>query len=372
MSSPARILFTIPNFITAGSGRAMLNIVARLDRSRFAPWIAVLKSGGALERDIAALGIPLLEHEFVIPARPYHSLIRRARVAGAPLRRHEFAFWHSFHYADDYSEALVARAAGARAWIFTKKNMNWHRRSWHVRSLLATRIVAENSDMTRDFFSPVWYRAKARLIPRGVDAERYSPSVPPRSRIREQLGIGASEIVVTSVAHLLPIKGHTVLLLAAASVPGVHLVLAGEDKDSPLAEALRGQARRLGFADRLHLLGRVDDVPALLAETDVYVSATREPGEGCGVALLEAMASGRACVATDVAGSRDLLVNGQSGLLVPAGDALALGQAIDRLAKSPGDRRRFGHAALTRVLERFTIEHEVHAHEAMYAEALSS
>jgi len=84
------------------------------------------------------------------------------------------------------------------------------------------------------------------------------------------------------------------------------------------------------------------------------------------------MASGRACVATDVAGSRDLLVNGQSGLLVPAGDALALGQAIDRLAKSPGDRRRFGHAALTRVLERFTIEHEVHAHEAMYAEALSS
>jgi len=50
MSSPARILFTIPNFITAGSGRAMLNIVARLDRSRFEPWIAVLKSGGALDR----------------------------------------------------------------------------------------------------------------------------------------------------------------------------------------------------------------------------------------------------------------------------------------------------------------------------------
>ena len=154
----------------------------------------------------------------------------------------------------------------------------------------------------------------------------------------------------------------------------MHLILAGAGEDTEYGQSLRGQAKRLGAAERVHFVGKMDDIPALLAETDVFALATRANGheEGCPVALLEAMASGRACVATDVAGSRDLLVNGQSGMLVPAGDALALGQAIDRLARSPGDRRRFGHAALTRVMERYTIEHEVRAHEALYAETLAT
>ncbi len=62
MSPPVKILFTIPNFITAGSGRAMLNIIERLDRTRFEPSIAVLKRGGSLEAEIERQGIPLLEH----------------------------------------------------------------------------------------------------------------------------------------------------------------------------------------------------------------------------------------------------------------------------------------------------------------------
>jgi len=374
MNAPATILFTIPNFITAGSGRAMLNIVQRLDRARFEPSIAVLKRGGALEKEIESAGIPLLEFQFTVGAKPYRSLLARARDAASPVRDRDFALWHSFHYSDDYSEPLIARAAGTRRWIYTKKSMGWHARSWHARSLLARRIVAQNTDMMRDFFGGFPYRAKTRLIPRGVDAARFSPSTPPRLRMRERLGIPGDATVITSVAALLPVKGHPVLILAAASVPGAHLILAGSGEDSEYGLSLRGQAKRLGAADRVHFVGRVDDVAALHAETDIFALATRAHGheEGCPVALLEAMAAGRACVATDVAGSRDLLVNGQSGLLVPAGDALALGQALDRLAKAPGDRRRFGHAALTRVMERYTIEHEVRAHEALYAEALAT
>lgn len=373
MSAPANILFTIPNFITAGSGRAMLNIVERLDRDRFAPSVAVLKRGGKLDAEVERLGIPLFEAQFTFPARPYHTLFGRARAAAAPFRGGVFALWHSFHYGDDYTEGLIARAAGAR-WIYTKKNMNWHHRSWHVRSLLAKRIAAQNTDMMREFFAGFPYRGKARLIPRGVDVVKFSPSAPPRLRIREKLSIPSDATVVTSVAALLPVKGHPVLILAAASVPGAHLVLAGSGSDTEYANSLRGQAKRLGVADRVHFLGAVDDVPALLAETDVFALATRAHGheEGCPVALLEAMACGRAVVATDVAGSRDLVVNGQSGSLVPSGDALAMGQAIERLARSPGDRRRFGHAALTRVMERYTLDHEVKAHEALYAEALSA
>ena len=373
MSEPAKLLFTIPNFITAGSGRAMLNIVQRLDRSRFDPSIAVLKRGGALEGEIERAGIPLLEFQFTIGARPYRSLLIRAGDAARPVRESGFALWHSFHYLDDYTEPLIARAAGTTRWIYTKKSMGWRARSWHARSLLAQRIVAQNTDMMKDFFGNLVYQRKARFIPRGVDTAKFSPSVPPRLRLRERLGIPADATMVSSVAALLPVKGHPVLILAAASVPGAHLVLAGAGEESEYGQSLRGQAKRLGAADRVHFVGRVDDVAALLAETDIFALATRAHGheEGCPVALLEAMAAGRACIATDVAGSRDIIVNGQSGILVPAGDALALGQSIERLASAPGDRRRFGHAALTRILERYTIDHEVRAHEAMYAEALA-
>ncbi len=294
------------------------------------------------------------------------------RAAAEPFKAHGFALWHSFHYGDDYTEALIARAAGARGWIYTKKNMNWKRLSWHARSLLARRIAAQNTDMMREFFASPFYRGKARLVRRGVDVVKFSPSVPPRLKLRERLGIPADATVVSSVAHLVPVKGHPVIILAAASVKNTHLLLAGHDPTSDYADSLRGQVKRHGVSDRVHFLGRVEDVPALLAETDIFVLATRAHGqeEGCPVALLEAMAAGRACIATDVAGSRDLIVNGQSGVLVPSGDPLAMGQAIDRFAQNAGERRRFGHAALTRIMEKFTIDHEVRAHEALYTEAL--
>ena len=171
MSAPAKILFTIPNFITAGSGRAMFNIVQRLDRGRFEPSIGVLKRGGAIEEEIAGSGIPLLEFQFTLGAKPYNSLLRRARNAAAPTRDLGFALWHSFHYSDDYTEPLIARASGTRRWIYTKKSMGWHARSWHARSLLARRIVAQNSDMMKDFFGAFPYRAKTHLIPREKEIE---------------------------------------------------------------------------------------------------------------------------------------------------------------------------------------------------------
>ena len=75
-NGPVRILFTIPNFITAGSGRAMLNIVERLDRKHFAPTVCVLKKGGNLDKEVERLGIPLLEAQFTIPAFPRWSLVQ--------------------------------------------------------------------------------------------------------------------------------------------------------------------------------------------------------------------------------------------------------------------------------------------------------
>ncbi len=362
---PIRILFTIPNFISAGSGGAMLNIVKRLDRSRFAPAICVLRKGGALDAAVEGMGIPFLEAPMLVEPRPLWSLPARVLRAAAVFRPHGFQVWHSFHYADDYTEPLVARAAGARAWVFTKKNMGWNRRSWFLRSALAGRIAAQNTNMLKEFFRGPLFARKTSLVPRGVDTKRFTGEVPHRLALRGRFGVSESSLLVGCVANLLPIKGQGTLIQAIARVPGTHAVLAGPRLDAAYASGLERLAEELRVAERVHFMGPVTEVPALLSELDVFVLPSMPPGEGSPVALLEAMSSRRACIASDVPGCRDLLVPGRSGALVRPGDPGALADALASLASS-GVRASFGEEARRRVLERYTIEQEARAYEQLY------
>jgi glycosyltransferase involved in cell wall biosynthesis len=366
------LLFTIPNFITAGSGRAMLNVIERLDRTRFAPAVCVLRKGGELDREVERLGIPFLEAPFTVPARPYSTLLARARKASEAFRPFGFALWHSFHYADDYTEPIIARLAGARAWVYTKKNMNWGRRSWYLRTLLATRVAAQNSDMMRDFFACRPFRGKTCPVARGVDIVKFQPGVPRRLRLREEWNIPADAPLAACVAHLVPVKGHPELLQASAQVSGLHLLLAGNPLDPDYAASLARMAHDLKIEDRVHFLGGIRDVPALLSEVDLSVLPNSGRGEGCPVAVLEAMACGSTCVVADVPGSRDLVEHGRSGWLVPPRNPQALARALDQLASSPDLRRALGEAARARVVQQFSIEREVAAHEALYQESLST
>jgi glycosyltransferase involved in cell wall biosynthesis len=368
MSAPVPILFTIPNFTTAGSGRAMLNVVERLDRERFAPTICVLKRGGRLEEEIERLGIPYMSAAFTVAARPLATLAMRARSAARAFPSGGFALWHSFHYLDDYTEPLVARWSGAKAWVYTKKNMNWNARSWRLRTLFASRVAAQNTDMLRDFFAGPVFRRRAVLLPRGVDTERFRPGMPARLGLRAKLGVPEGAVVVGCVAQILPVKGHPTLLEAVARVRGVRLWLAGRELDEAYAAVLRKRIAELGLEDRVTFLGEVQDVPALLAELDAFVLPTWNEWrmEGCPVALLEAMSSGLPCVATDIPGSRDVVEAETSGILVPAKDAAALAAALERLAADPALRRTLGEAARGRAVRKYAIEIEVRAHEALY------
>jgi glycosyltransferase involved in cell wall biosynthesis len=371
-ASPLRILFTIPNFITAGSGDAMLNIIKRLDRRRFAPAVCVLKKGGALDAAVEGMGIPFLEAPMLVEPRPLWSLRARVRRAAVVFRPYGFHLWHSFHYSDDYTEPLVARAAGARAWVYTKKNMGWNHRSWYLRSVLASRIAAQNSDMVRHFFRGPLLRGKARHLPPGVDTERFRPGVPGQTNVRTQLGFPPGAILAGCVAHLVPVKGHPTLLEAIAQVPGLFLVIAGAARDERYTKTLVQTVAEAGLGERVRFLGNVTDVPGLLGELDIAVLPTwdRWRMEGCPIALLEAMACGVACVATEIPGSKDVIEPEESGLLVPPRDAQALSRALARLTAEPELRRRLGDGGRARVLAGYTIEREVEALESLYRSAL--
>jgi glycosyltransferase involved in cell wall biosynthesis len=369
MQDKKSILFTIPNFITAGSGQVVINIVKNLDRDRFNPAVCVLKKGGKKDRQIEDLAVPFLETPFTVPARPYHNLFWRTRKAAQEFKAHRFDLWHSFHYSDDYTEPLIARWAGTGAWIYTKTQMNWHRRSWYLRTLLASRVIALNTRMMKEFFASIFFRLKARHIPIGIDQNAFHPETPPRFQLRQRYALPPRTIVITCVADLLPVKGQKILIQALSQVPDGVLFLAGRPLDEGYGNSLHELVQGLGLANRVHFLGGIDDVPALLVEADIFILPSLR--EGLGVALIEGMACGKACVATDIPGPRDILDHGRCGMLVPPGNADAMAAALNRLSSLPSLREMLGKAARERVIQNYTIEKEVRSLEALYEELLT-
>lgn len=366
-STAQPIVFTQPNFVTAGSGRLLFEIAAGLDRSRFRPMICLFSRGGSLEQEVLDAGIEIVEAKPTVPARPYSTLLPRARRVARELNALGIprgALWHSFHYLDDYSEPLIARFAGARAWVYSKKSMSWGSRAWWLRSVLAHRILCLNTDMIEDFFSAPWFRHKVDLAPPGVDIRDYRPRPEPRPEADRQ--------VVGCVAHLLPVKGHPTLLEAVARCPWVDLKLAGRPLDEGYVRGLKEQIADLGIEDRVEILGPVADIPSFHHQLDVCVLPTWAEGrmEGCPVALLEAMASGLPVVATEIPGAKDVIGHGKSGLLVPAKDPVALAAALTELRSLPR-RRELGTGARLRIESTYSLEREVAIHEAVYTRLLA-
>jgi glycosyltransferase involved in cell wall biosynthesis/O-antigen/teichoic acid export membrane protein len=172
--------------------------------------------------------------------------------------------------------------------------------------------------------------------------------------------------VVGAVARLAPEKGFDVFLEALARLDGVTAVLVG---DGPSRPALEEQSRALGLKDRVVFTGWQEDPSAFLVSFDVFVLSSRV--EGFPLSVLEAMGAGLPVVATTVGSVDELVLDGETGLLVPPEDEPALREAIAKLAFDFELRRRMGAAGKRRVNDSFTPKVMVTQFESLYAELLS-
>jgi len=205
--------------------------------------------------------------------------------------------------------------------------------------------VAISAALARSF-ARLYGREPVGVIPNGVDVGRgFRPEA--RAAWRSRHGFGPVDCLVASVARLEEAKNPLHLIRAFAEglreAPGVHLLMAGE---GVLLEPARQLASQAGIAARVHFLGLCQDVAELLSASDLF--ALGSDWEGAPVAILEAMAAHLPVVATAVGGVPDLVEDAVTGVLVPAGDPRALGQAIAALALDGECRRRMGAAAAHR------------------------
>jgi glycosyltransferase involved in cell wall biosynthesis len=178
------------------------------------------------------------------------------------------------------------------------------------------------------------------------------------------VGVPADAFVVATVANYRPRKGIEVLVEAIAALPKdwqVHLLLVGNMQSERLDAAIE----RSGCADRIHRLGHRSDAPSLSAACDVFVLPSIKR-EGLARSLIEAMAYRRPCIATDCGGSPELVIDGESGLIVPPGDAAALTDAMCKLYQDASLRQRLGAAARERIGRHFRIEDTIASTLAVY------
>lgn len=224
-------------------------------------------------------------------------------------------------------------------------------------------IVVSNA-MARDVLITCGHRATSlRVIHNAVRTSEYIR--PPDPALRRTFVNGSQPLVLT-VARLDRQKGLEDLLEAAALVPQATFLVAGTGSER---EVLRARQSELGLDDRVLFLGHRDDVPELLAICDVFVLSSHY--EGLPMSIIEAMAAAKPVVATSAGGNGEVVVPGETGLLVPRRDPKALAAAIGTILTDPALARQLGEAGRVRAQREFSAEVMVQRVSDVYARLLN-
>lgn len=298
------------------------------------------------------------------PANYIKGVIRLRKV----LREGHFDVLNTHSRRDTLLAGMAGRLAGTPLIVRTRHLAK------RVGSLLSYTIVPHRVTTASNF-------VRNHLISRGVPASHVATVYPvvnikpwnKPSTLREELKLAQNDIVVGCVAVMRAKKGHRALIDAMEPLfrgrPNLHLVFVGGG--SPIFEEVQEYIAQRKLTRRVHLLGRRNDVPNLLAGFDLFALATEQ--EASGTVFVEAAAAGLAVVGTDVDGVPEMMENGETGLLVPLHDQQALTEALRTLIDDPGLRKKMGDAGRRRVLEegRFTPQAMVNSIESCYLRWLS-
>ncbi len=367
---PLHVMFVITSMPVGGAETLLVELVRRMDRSRFRPEVCCLKYPGplgeVLQKDLPVWS-RLLAHKYDLRVLPRLALLLRRRRA----------------------DAVVTVGTGGDK-MFWGRLAGWLAGVPVICSALHSTGLPDRVERLNRLLEPITdafiavarphaqYLAehegcpphKVRVIPNGIDVERFRPQAPcPSLRATLQLPAGAP--VVGIVAALRPEKNHGLFLEAAAAVlaeiPEARFLIVG---DGPQRPALHDAARRLGIDQAVHFLGTRSDIPEILALCEVFALSSHM--EANPVSILEAAACGKPVVATRVGSVPENVHDGQTGYLVPPGDARAMADRIVRLLRNPCQARAMGRAGRHHVATHCSVQAMVRGYQDLIEEIYSA
>jgi glycosyltransferase involved in cell wall biosynthesis len=368
-----RVLQVITSLERGGAENHLLALLTHADRDAFDFETAVLSGEGELVRVFRAAGIQVHLLEARSRFDPF-ALRRLVRL----LRAGRYDIVHSHLFRADIFAGLAVGQLGERAPLLVSTRHNDDRFFLNpfvgiAHYMISSRqdlIIAISDHIARFTVSRgVRYPARVRRVYHGMEPNVTEALERDGQLIRAELGLGPEDFLVGNVGRLALQKGQRHLILAMPllleRVPRAHAVIAGR---GDLEDYLRDLSVEVGVADRVHVLGPRRDVPALMHAIDVF--AMPSIWEGFGLVLLEAMSAGRPIVASRVATIPEIVLDGETGVLVPAGDPAALAEALAGLAHDSEQARRYGEAGRERLRKQFSIDKMVGDTELLYRELL--
>ena len=367
---PIKILYTITWMEVGGSQTHLMQVFRLLDRTRFTPALYCLSGRGNLMEAAQDLGIPVHTGTF--------SGLKSARGVGAVaelarfMRREGFDIVHNYLLRANVVGSIAARLAGVPAVLCSKRGCHERRGLELVGARLSNRLadcVTTNANAVREFVheNESCPTDKMVVIPSGVDTDRFHPRE--GAELKARLGLDPQRPVVGIVTRMRVRKGIEEFLRAMITVrerfPEVQTAIVGEVE---LDEDLQRMVDSGGLTPHLRLLGRRSDMPEVYGAFDLFVLSSHD--EGMSNAILEAMATERPVVATDVGGTNEVVRHGQTGLLVPPRDPEPLAAAIAELLATPERWPAMGAQGRAVVEQSFSARAMVRQMEALYLDLL--
>jgi glycosyltransferase involved in cell wall biosynthesis len=378
------VLLTLNNLYIGGSQESVRTLAKYLSSDRCTPVICALFDGGPLCDDLVEQGLNvevlhLRRRPFL--AFPWYvvDMIRLWRFLARIISKYKINVVQTYILGSQHFHVLaLARLMGVPIVILNFRNEKFlpfshdkglknriHRLAYRLARRWASDYVAVSAEVKQAMMRLLGLQEdEVTVVCNGVDIDIYRRSVD-RDQVRRQLDIDREARILLTVATLKTQKGHCYLIDAAVEVirqyRDIHFLFVG---DGDLRPELQTQVDARCISDRIHFLGDRRDVSTILAVSDIFVLPSL--WEGLSMALLEAMASAKPIVATDVSGTDQVMIHNETGILVSPGDSDALIQAIGDLLSNPLRAKKLGEAAQQRVETMFGAKLQAQEYLALY------
>jgi glycosyltransferase involved in cell wall biosynthesis len=373
-SKPLRILFIIDYWASpGGTERHLSYLTSHLDRNRFVPAVVIFSyQPNALVDQVRNLGIEVVH----IPVARYYT--PKAALQGYKLwrfiRSRRIDLVQTFHYKSDIYGAIVARLAGIRHIVSSKRDAADYKNAFHFWMHRLVRPITQKYIAVSEVIATV-IRDKERapadkvnVIHNGVDLHQYAvPDVTTKAGHKAALGFAPGDFVIGMSAWFRPEKDHRLLIDAFldlySGAPSCRLLLVG---DGPLYGHYSRWVRDQKLDHAIKMTGAVDDVRSFLSAMDIACLVPKF-NEGFSNSILEKMATGLPVIVTDIGGNKEAVADEQTGFVIAPGDQAALTKKLRVLHADAALRSNMGIAARQRAEHLFSLESMIARHSDLYA-----
>jgi glycosyltransferase involved in cell wall biosynthesis len=374
MSDRIGVLELLPTSTPGGGPKHVYDLVRELPKSEFEVVVGAPRDGIFFER-FQALGLRVVE----FPRRRLG--LGHLLLAVRLIRQFDIAIVHTHGKGPGLFGRLAAWWTGASA-VHTFHGIHYANYSpvgrWlylalerQLSRLSHTIINVSASQSVEGLGLRLFKSEQNAVVVNGIAPEEISRVMSESPVRRDSLALTADDVVLGSISRFDPIKRLEVLLAAVqrlvGRLPSVTLLLVGAGTEE---DRIRRLTFDMGLQDRVIFTGFLENPARVYPALDLYVTASQK--EGLPLSLVEAMCAGLAVVATDVPGHRDVVIHGETGLLVPPNDSAALADAIAELITDPDRRKVMGEAGRRHALGEFGIQLMVDATAAIFRRARAS